>query len=60
MAWLDPKEAAAYAHCAPETIRVALRSGDLRGTQGGKAHGRWLTKEEWLDDWIMGDEALAA
>lgn len=52
MIWMTPKEAALYAKCAEETVRVALREGDLEGRQP-KAHGRWLTCDEWLDQWII-------
>lgn len=53
MIWFTPEEAATVAHCHPETVRVALRNGDLKGTQA-KVHGRWLVREDRLDSWIEG------
>jgi len=52
MAWLKAKQAAEYSGRHPETLREAMRGGELRGVQNGVG-GVWLTKEEWIDEWIL-------
>jgi hypothetical protein len=52
MNWLTVAGAAQYSGCHPETIRIALREGFLRGVQA-KKRGTWHTKSEWVDDWMM-------
>jgi hypothetical protein len=57
--WLTPAQAAAHAKRHPETIRVALRTGEIKGVQSG-SNCRWLTKPSWVDAWIMGEAPAAA
>lgn len=55
---LNVEEAAEFARCHPETIRDALRGGELRGGQRRK-RGIWHTTEEYVTNWLLG-EAKAA
>lgn len=52
MAWMTTKEAALHAGRHPETVRNALRDGELKGVQPA-AKADWRTKEEWVDEWVM-------
>jgi excisionase family DNA binding protein len=58
MRLLNVRQAAEYASCHPETVRDALRSGELAGTQRKKG-GAWKTTTAALDAWA-GVEAIAA
>ena len=51
--WIDVDGAAAIAGVHPETIRDALRAGDLHGVQRVKG-GRWRMRAECIDAWIEG------
>jgi len=48
---LNVAEAAVYARCHPETVREALRAGELRGMQRAKG-GPWKIRSEWVDKWL--------
>lgn len=49
----DVAEAAAAAHRHPVTLRRALESGLLHGTQSMK-RGRWLIRQDCLEAWLDG------
>lgn len=52
MAWMSTKEAALHSGRHQETVRDALRTGELQGVQPAKGSD-WRTKEEWVDNWVM-------
>jgi hypothetical protein len=52
--WLNTAQAAEYGLCHVDTIRKALESGDLHGSQR-KKNGRWLVQRECLDSWLGGN-----
>lgn len=52
-AWLTIREAAARAHRHPETVRRAIRAGELPAIQRCKS-GKWLLKSTDVDDWLAG------
>lgn len=56
---LTVTEAAERARCHPETVRAALRAGDLRGTQRVKG-GNWLIPVAALNAWMKWDEEAVA
>ncbi len=51
--WFNTAQAADHAGCHPDTVRKALESGDLHGSQR-KARGRWRIHRHCLDDWCEG------
>lgn len=51
--WVDAEGAAQIAGVHPETIRDALRAGELHGSQRVKG-GRWRVRPECVDVWIEG------
>lgn len=51
--WLTADEAAARAHRHPETVRRAIRAGELPAIQRCKS-GKWLLKSTDVDDWLAG------
>lgn len=51
--WLLVADAAERAGAHPETVREALRAGEMHGTQRGK-FGTWRTREECVDAWVEG------
>lgn len=46
-------EAALLAECHPDTVRAALRSGELHGAQRSKG-GTWKVRPACLDAWVDG------
>lgn len=52
LAYLTPEEVAEVARKHPETVRDALRAGELKGFQR-KKRGPWLVREDWLDEWLQ-------
>lgn len=48
-----PEEAARVAHRHPDTVREALRSGELVGKQR-KVRGPWSISESALEKWVFG------
>lgn len=56
--WLTAKEAAEHSGYHLETVRDALRSGELMGKQRTTA-GTWRTTEAWVDAWLGQGEDLA-
>lgn len=55
--WMDVAEAALYAKRHPETIRDALRAGELKGSRTGETRGKWSIHRNHLDAWIAGEKA---
>ncbi|WP_424462993.1 helix-turn-helix domain-containing protein [Pseudoclavibacter helvolus] len=53
MTYLTVDEAAEEYRRHPDTIRKALKSGELQGHQR-VPRGKWLTKPEWVDEWLEG------
>lgn len=53
--FLTVPEAADVARCHIETVREALRAGDLHGTQRVKG-GTWKIRPECVNAWVEGDE----
>lgn len=49
--YYTPVEAAEIAHRHPETVRDALRAGELIGVQNSEG-GPWLIREDMLENWI--------
>lgn len=56
--WLTVADAAEYSGCHPETVRDALRAGELQGIQRSKG-ATWKTTTAWIDAWITGEEMAA-
>lgn len=52
--YLLAAEAATVAKRHPETIREAIRGGELHGTQRAK-RGPWRIRRDCLDAWIEGE-----
>lgn len=52
---LTVAEVAAVARRHPVTVRVALESGELHGTQRAK-NCRWLIREDCAEAWIDGEK----
>lgn len=50
--YLTPEEVAGLVRKHPETVRDALRAGELKGFQR-KKRGPWLVREDWLDEWLQ-------
>lgn len=57
--WLTAKQAAEHSGYHLETVRDALRSGQLKGKQRTTA-GTWRTTEAWVDAWLAPDEDMVA
>lgn len=55
--WLTAKQAAEYSGYHLETVRDALRSGELKGKQRTTA-GTWRTTEAAVDTWLSQGEDL--
>jgi len=52
--FLTVATAAERAACHPDTLRDALRSGDLHGTQRVKG-GTWKIRPACIDAWVEGE-----
>ena len=51
--WLTIREVADRACCGPNTIRRAVRTGQLRAARiDGRRDFRFL--ENWIDEWLVG------
>lgn len=48
-------EAALKAKRHPETLRDALRAGELHGGQAGRG-GSWRIREDCLEAWLSGEK----
>lgn len=54
--WFNTDQAAEYTGYHPTTVRGALQSGELSGTQR-KKNGRWRMHRDQLDAWLRGEAA---
>lgn len=52
--WFNTAQAGQHAVCHVDTVRKALESGELHGSQR-KAKGRWRIHRDCLDAWAAGD-----
>lgn len=50
--WLTSREAAEYMSMNPETVRVLMRSKELRSVKTGRTY---RTKTDWCDAYLMGE-----
>lgn len=48
--WLLTEKAAEYLQMHPDTVRVLLRRGDLKGVKTGRT---WRTRTDWCDAYLM-------
>ena len=53
--FLSVMEAALYVGKHPETVRRALRSGEMHGSQRGQKGNTWTVRPECADAWLDGD-----
>lgn len=51
--WLDVGDAATYASSSVSSLRRAVQTGELRGTQR-TPRGKWRFRRDDLDRWIAG------
>ncbi|MEE3126373.1 MAG: helix-turn-helix domain-containing protein [Actinomycetota bacterium] len=51
--WLDVAQSSEHSGHHPVTLRRALQSGELHGTQR-KAKGKWRIHVTCLDAWLLG------
>lgn len=54
--WHTTTSAAEYADLHVDTIRDALRAGELKGHQRKSPHGRWRIHATDLDAWLGGEK----
>jgi excisionase family DNA binding protein len=51
--WLTAPEAAEYARTSRERIYEAIANGQLKASRPrADQRGRWITRAEYLDDWL--------
>jgi excisionase family DNA binding protein len=54
--WMTTRQAAAYARRHRETVLLALRRGELQGTQrNGRANCTWRVHRDDVDRWMRGE-----
>ena len=62
--WMTFKEACEYARVGQQSMYRALRTHELKATQGavrpGTVRGRWRIHRDDLDAWIRGEQPPAA
>lgn len=60
--WMTFSEACAYAKVGQQSMYRALRTHELRATQGavrpGTERGRWRVHRDDLDAWMRGEQAV--